>query len=288
MARVKYYDSTTQTWKYADMALQTGIHVGTTAPTNEAMLWVDTASNQIDSFPLTDVQDSDGNSLIVDQIAVIPSMPSGTNNGDILVWDGDEWVSKPKWQMIYQPVEYIESTGTQKIRTGVFAGPTTRLVADMQFTKTPTAAGDSMLNGATNATWAFVWGWDKVSNEFKTIVNSSYQWNSATQGDTNRHIWDLSNGSQKIDNVEYSTSSMMSVSTLYDITFGARYSMGNFNTPSNAKYYSVKIYDGSTLIRDFLPVYNIYTGEAGCYETVEQKFYGNVGSGSFTHGADVN
>lgn len=224
---------------------------------------------------------------VYDELQSIPSMPSGTNAGDILVWDGDEWVSKPKWQMIYQPVEYIESTGTQRIRTGVFAGPTTRLVADMQFTEQP-PSNSAFLNGATNGTWGFIWGWEGLTNtNFRTIINSSYQWKDASQGDTDRHIWDLANGSQKIDNVEYSTTSMTAVSTNYDITFGSRYSNGNFNTPSKAKYYSVKVYDGNTLIRDFVPAYNIYTGETGCYETVEQKFYGNGGSGNFILGPEI-
>ena len=44
--------------------------------------------------------------------------------------------------------------------------------------------------------------------------------------------------------------------------------------------YELKIYDGSTLIRDYYPVCR--QGEYGLWDSIEQKFYGNEGEGSFS------
>ena len=45
--------------------------------------------------------------------------------------------------------------------------------------------------------------------------------------------------------------------------------------------YSFKIYEGETVVRDFIPCTNP-SGEAGLYDTVTKEFYCNLGSGSFT------
>lgn len=46
------------------------------------------------------------------------------------------------------------------------------------------------------------------------------------------------------------------------------------------KVYYLKIYDGTTLVRDYVP-YIAENGECGMYDRVEGKFYGNDGNGAF-------
>lgn len=52
------------------------------------------------------------------------------------------------------------------------------------------------------------------------------------------------------------------------------------NDSVSIKVYYLKIYDGNTLVRDFIPYVN-YNGEVGMFDRVEQKFYGNKGGGEF-------
>ena len=52
------------------------------------------------------------------------------------------------------------------------------------------------------------------------------------------------------------------------------------------KLYSCEIYDGSTLVRDFIPCKNP-SGAVGLYDTVNGTFYGNSGTGAFTAGAEI-
>lgn len=58
------------------------------------------------------------------------------------------------------------------------------------------------------------------------------------------------------------------------------------------KIYSTKIYEHDTLVRHFVPVpYGLQIGnfvvpENGMWDIVEQKFYGNMGTGDFIYGVD--
>lgn len=46
------------------------------------------------------------------------------------------------------------------------------------------------------------------------------------------------------------------------------------------KVYYLKIYDGETLVRDYVP-YVTQSGECGLYDRVTERFYGNAGDGEF-------
>lgn len=74
---------------------------------------------------------------------------------------------------------------------------------------------------------------------------------------------------------------------------------GDIDTlPSGVRVYSCEIYDDDTLIRNYIPCYSkttvtnadgnsCSTGTIGLYDKVENKFYTNKGSGTFTKGNDV-
>lgn len=48
----------------------------------------------------------------------------------------------------------------------------------------------------------------------------------------------------------------------------------------SVKVYYLKIYDGSTLLRDYVP-FIAKSGECGLYDLVTNQFYGNAGDGTF-------
>lgn len=48
----------------------------------------------------------------------------------------------------------------------------------------------------------------------------------------------------------------------------------------DVELYGCEIYDGDTLIRNFIPDYR--NGEYGLYDTINKKFYGNDGGGAFS------
>lgn len=55
---------------------------------------------------------------------------------------------------------------------------------------------------------------------------------------------------------------------------------------ARGKLYSAKIYDGNTLVRNFIPCKNP-DGVIGMWDDVNSVFYGNAGTGSFAAGAEV-
>ena len=167
----------------------------------------------------------------------IPSMPSGTNNGDILVWNGDEWVSKPKWQMIYQPVEWIRSSGVCYFNTGYYPQTNDVFTIDYQLDSW-SSSGEFKYDGNTLVTFSDVL--QTPSYEMRILASN--------QGG-------------------YSPSQ---------------------NNCLHGFFYGQGVKNGGTIIRNYIPVYNIYTGEVGIFDTANLVFISKSGSGTLTHGNDVN
>ena len=54
------------------------------------------------------------------------------------------------------------------------------------------------------------------------------------------------------------------------------------------KLYRYKLYENDVLVRDFVPVYRKSDNVAGLYDTINDVFYINQGTGSFTVGANIS
>ena len=73
----------------------------------------------------------------------------------------------------------------------------------------------------------------------------------------------------------------------YDLFIFSENSAGAFQSgwAAYVKLRYFKIWSGSTLVRDYIPV---RVGQVGyLYDKVNKTLYGNVGSGSFTYGNDI-
>lgn len=68
--------------------------------------------------------------------------------------------------------------------------------------------------------------------------------------------------------------------------FSANTSIVAAQYPFNGKIYDAKIYQNDVLVRDFIPVRIDTVGYL--YDTVSGELFGNLGTGSFTLGPDVN
>ena len=65
--------------------------------------------------------------------------------------------------------------------------------------------------------------------------------------------------------------------------------VGTMNCFGNIKLYELQIYSYSnTLVRNFIPCYRILDNEIGMYDTVNDVFYTNQGTGTFIKGPDKN
>ena len=189
------------------------------------------------------------------------------------------------WQPTY--LDYIESTGTQYVDTGIVPKSTTKMVVDFAYT---TSSTSSQLNGwgSSDSTEAFSFGVVGSSQTFYCYVTSNY---TATftnvPFDNNKHTFSLESGSQKLDSVEYGTntigSTAVSGQTMYLFAVHGEWQSTGGASYSNEKIYSCKIYDGNTLVRDFQPAFD-YNNTPCLYDKITETFFYNLGSGTFNYG----
>ena len=183
----------------------------------------------------------------------------------------------------YTQVDYITSSGSQYIDTGVNADTKLRVVLDMAYIN-PTGINQTMgaiRTGTPNKRYHLLSGTTKilfwVNDTSYDIIQSS---------DTNRHLWDLNvpDGKVVLDNTTTTT-----IPTNIDDT---ELNFWLFGRNSNASQYkgafkiwACKMYYNGTLVRDFIPCYRNSDNEIGLYDLVNNVFYTNQGTGTFTYGS---
>jgi len=186
---------------------------------------------------------------------------------------------------LYQQVEYIESTGTQYIDTGVQAYIDTAVEFKItrlseQVTQYPQLFGAQQYDNGENR-----FG---ISREFLARTGSvSFGPTSITYDEP--HEGRLEFDKYILDGITYTASSTWVNPGINMYLFNTNDATipGRMNTASVARFYYFKIYDGDTLVRDFIPCYKKEDNVAGLYDLVNDVFYTNAGTGEFTVGANV-
>lgn len=171
----------------------------------------------------------------------------------------------------YDKLFYVEADGKQYFDTGVVAKPSIRVVADMRFLKL--GLGNQMMGwAALNPEEAILFG-TYADNNFGGYFTQNYSspWSSSFAADTDRHVFDFRNGSQKVGDVEIGTDTMLyplcPIGTL--CLFGRHTEWNSFiDWFCHARMYSCQIYDGDELIRDYVPAK--VNGRACLYDKVNQ------------------
>jgi len=189
----------------------------------------------------------------------------------------------------YKVLSYIESTGTQYIDTGV--KPTNTTGYEIKHSICADNSTDNIIIGAredsgntrfwTDIDWGpsktIGWGYTlysvdanryPITNKAGTVVTTSLNYNNDRYGRVDGVVYDNSIGSKTLSNL---------TKNIY--IFAGNYS-GTASYFTSAKVYSVKITEGTTLVRNFIPCISP-SGEIGMYDTVGAKFYGNSGTGTF-------
>lgn len=241
------------------------------------------------SMRLYELQMYDGDTLIRDFIPILDE------NNVAYLYDKVEkkfyynsgtgtfnYKKKDSQNMQLTKVSYIESTGTQYIDTGVKPSNSTKV--DIKFMY-------NSLNG-------FVYGSrtsSSGSDAHEFIINASGLVFPQFDG---QHS-EVSSSYNKIGE-EYILSNSQSgayingnlIKSYNTATFSSKHSMFLFGLNQNGtveyrkfigKLYYCKIYNGNTLVRDFVPV--IDGSNIAClYDRVEKKCYYNAGTGTFSYG----
>ncbi len=186
-----------------------------------------------------------------------------------------------KWDG-YMPIEYLESSGTQWIDTGVKGNQDTIITTRYQFTNNIDVHKNRLYGAGVSAVsksmYYIVWE-NKIVTAFNNEISSSLS------EDFNKHTLVQNKNVFILDGNIIQTHISSVFTTPYNLYLFAAY-VGNVIYPGSEKIYSFKIEENSITIRDFIPVLD-KNGTPCMFDKVEHKFYYNAGTGKFIAGPIV-
>ena len=178
----------------------------------------------------------------------------------------------------YQEVEYIESNWTQKISTGYITNSNIRIESEFMITG---SSWDNVLFWTTYWSWAWV---DCLAFRatgtwnFEAWASSSVNWATTVN---EKYTLDYTLSSISLDwNTKTLSASVPWTNELTIFYWNWKW--------WSVRVYSFKVYTGSTLERDFVPCYRIADWVIWMYDLVNDVFYTNSWSWTFTKWADVD
>lgn len=177
------------------------------------------------------------------------------------------------------PIEYLESTGTQWIDTGIDTSTISKYVTD-------TAMLGVGAEGSNVTPYIFIG--IHASKVFYGYVGQSSP--TAIPADNDRHIFEaantgvVANDGFYIDGVKAKDRGTGTVASAPFYLF-ACYQSGNLRFYLRQRKYTAKIYCNGVLVRDFQPV---RVGRVGyLFDRVSGELFGNAGTGAFILGPDI-
>lgn len=187
-------------------------------------------------------------------------------------------------QSAYTKLEYIESTGTQYIDTGLKPTQNTGFEVDFITYDAIDKTGFGSLFGArenSNKRELLLSSYGGFGG--KGLLRFGFKSHDALIESGVRLSATLRNGmySNSLGG-ELDVTSSEFTSPVNLLLFACNHN-GNIMEYGKVRLYSLKFYDGNTLIRDYIPCRNA-DREIGLWDKVENKFYGNAGGGAFVGG----
>lgn len=185
----------------------------------------------------------------------------------------------------YTQLNYIQSTGTQYIDTGFKPSNYARVTAD--FMVDAWGSETTFLFGAqTSNNQRYCLGFSSsgtMRNGYGTQYTSTDIISAGTRYtvDKNKNVFTYSGSTQTWTQTAETFSN-----TLTMRLFACNYS----SSPGylKGKIYNLKIYNNTTLVRNFVPAKRNSDGSLGLFDTVFKEFYTNAGTGTFVAGAEIN
>lgn len=206
--------------------------------------------------------------------------------GGSVVWEKSPLPPGARW------VEYLESTGTQWIDTGYIATEDTRVVATLYTTET---GNKNWFGGVAEGTQAYAFNSYSSSAIEYIFGNSGWGHYAASGVVGNVFVLDFGKDGVFINGTNVSTPNYTQFpSQTAPIAIFLRYGGSAY---IKGRVYAFQIYEGSTLVCDFIPVRVGTTGALYDRRGVggmnpdgsprNDGMYFNVGTGAFGYGQDV-
>ena len=177
-----------------------------------------------------------------------------------------------------EQLEYIESTGTQYIDTGVFPSNNLKINIKACYTN----SNSSYMLGSDNAYNAGIH--IRLDSKYIGIFGGSIM-NTGVVSQVNVPVTiTLQNNKIYVDGQQKGSGSTQDVSkySKSSIYVFCTHRGGEAKYNASMRLYELQMYDGDTLIRDFIPILD-ENNVAYLYDKVEKKSYYNSGTGTFNY-----
>lgn len=192
-------------------------------------------------------------------------------------------------------LEYIKPNSTQYINTQFIPTGNTRVI----FTFEPTVADNQALytggrtaaSGTDTKTFSAFYISKAIRRDYygtSKTTTTTYDVNTKITVDANKNTT-LINNSSVLANFTLNTSTTSIMPIILFIAANQTSSTSAIQTSGSGaqyKFYSCKIYDNGTLVRDFVPAKRISDDKCGLWDKVNFKFYTDENGGNFTAGAE--
>lgn len=203
----------------------------------------------------------------------------------------------------YQEVPYIESHGTEYIDSGYMPNKNTGVKTEFQFTDASRAQqrlfSAHQLNYSISDPDVFTMGFYIGGSSayyfryhFQDGTNNTEPWRwTDYPADTVKHKLEFNSNGLREYYISGSMTANAEIETASATMTSSNRSLYIFMAHTDAmpseqfgrlRLYSFDIYRNGLIVRNYVPSYDINTGELGLYETVNGEFYGNLGEGAFT------
>lgn len=191
-------------------------------------------------------------------------------------------------QSPYTTLEYIESTGTQYIDTGIKATNKTNTACAYKFTNT-TQSGTVFGGRTTDSTAtskSYQYHGVGSTQTMQVMYNNFYNGSLSTY-DTNTHFVELLNNVLYLDGNIIQNLPTSTYQTQYNVYLFATNTANMIQFPAKLQIFSCKFWENDVLVRDYIPVKNS-SNIAGLYDLVNNTFCPSATATNFVAGPVVN
>ena len=192
--------------------------------------------------------------------------------GDLISGDNEDTVN-------HTELEYIQSSGSQYIDTGIYPDGTTKYEL-----KIKNSTRNGVLFGAYNTTW------ETGSGLYTNVATSGqYDWVHYNSNTNTTHVSErdadilIDKGRVTINGTTYLDTTTKSFTTNRTLYIFAGNMNGKVEQPTAYQLCYFKIYNSDVLVRDFIPVLDI-NNTVCLFDKVTKSYFYNIGSGTFTAG----
>lgn len=195
----------------------------------------------------------------------------------------------------YTQVEYLQSSGTQYLDLGIKGNGTTKAEIKYRYNTATSASGSGRVFGSRTSSTNNAFAVGTSSGVVASTGNKAFWCYDA------QDFYVINDVTFPID--EWQTIVFSATEhTLNGVSYGDDYTVSTFETPQNLKLFGFdnngtvgvgyvdveycKLWDNGTLVRNLIPCKNS-SNVLGMYDTVNDVFYENEGSGTFTGGNEI-